>query len=193
MVGQRGGNREGAGRKSLYDEPTKVVRVPESRVIEIKNYLAGSTKTKFNDIASITLVNPSTAMHIPLASEKVSAGFPSPAQDYIEQTLDMNEHLIKNEAATFVVTVSSQSMLGAGIDINDELVVDRSLEAKHEDIVVVWIDNEFTVKRLMIEEGKNHWLKAENPDYPNIHFHDGQEVVVWGVVTFVLKSFKKHK
>lgn len=193
MVGQRGGNREGAGRKPLYDEPTKVVRVPESRVIEIKNYLAGSTKTKFNDIASITLVNPSTAMHIPLASEKVSAGFPSPAQDYIEQTLDMNEHLIKNEAATFVVTVSSQSMLGAGIDINDELVVDRSLEAKHEDIVVVWIDNEFTVKRLMIEEGKNHWLKAENPDYPNIHFHDGQEVVVWGVVTFVLKSFKKHK
>ncbi|WP_180174033.1 LexA family transcriptional regulator [Acinetobacter sp. YH01024] len=193
MVGQRGGNREGAGRKSLYDEPTKVVRVPESRVIEIKNYLAGSTKTKFNDIASITLVNPSTAMHIPLASEKVSAGFPSPAQDYIEQTLDMNEHLIKNEAATFVVTVSSQSMLGAGIDINDELVVDRSLEAKHEDIVVVWIDNEFTVKRLMIEEGKNRWLKAENPDYPNIHFHDGQEVVVWGVVTFVLKSFKKHK
>lgn len=193
MVGQRGGNREGAGRKPLYDEPTKVVRVPESRVIEIKNYLAGSTKTKFNDVASITLVNPSTAMHIPLASEKVSAGFPSPAQDYIEQTLDMNEHLIKNEAATFVVTVSSQSMLGAGIDINDELVVDRSLEAKHEDIVVVWIDNEFTVKRLMIEEGKNHWLKAENPDYPNIHFHDGQEVVVWGVVTFVLKSFKKHK
>lgn len=193
MVGQRGGNREGAGRKPLYDEPTKVVRVPESRVIEIKNYLAGSTKTKFNDIASITLVNPSTAMHIPLASEKVSAGFPSPAQDYIEQTLDMNEHLIKNEAATFVVTVSSQSMLGAGIDINDELVVDRSLEAKHEDIVVVWIDNEFTVKRLMIEEGKNRWLKAENPDYPNIHFHDGQEVVVWGVVTFVLKSFKKHK
>lgn len=193
MVGQRGGNREGAGRKPLYDEPTKVVRVPESRVIEIKNYLAGSTKTKFNDVASITLVNPSSVMSIPLASEKVAAGFPSPAQDYIDKTLDMNEHLIKNEAATFVVTVSSQSMLGAGIDINDELVVDRSLEAKHEDIVVVWIDNEFTVKRLMIEEGKNHWLKAENPDYPNIHFHDGQEVVVWGVVTFVLKSFKKHK
>ena len=142
MVGQRGGNREGAGRKPLYDEPTKVVRVPESRVIEIKNYLAGSTKTKFNDVASITLVNPSSVMSIPLASEKVAAGFPSPAQDYVDKTLDMNEHLIKNEAATFVVRVASLSMRDAGIEIDDELIVDRSIEAKHEDIVIALIDNE---------------------------------------------------
>src|SRR5690606_15452628 len=103
MVGQRGGNREGAGRKPLYDEPTKVVRVPESRVIEIKNYLVQSKEARFNDVASITLVDPSTSMRIPLALEKVAAGFPSPAQDYIERTLDMNEHLVKIEAATFVV------------------------------------------------------------------------------------------
>ncbi|MEQ1420112.1 LexA family protein [Acinetobacter indicus] len=193
MVNQYGGSREGAGRKALYDEPTKVLRVPESRVVEIKNYLANSKKAKFDDVASITLVNPSTVMHIPLASEKVAAGFPSPAQDYVEKTLDMNEHLIKNEAATFIVKVASLSMRDAGIDIDDELVVDRSIEAKHEDIVVVWIDNEFTVKRLIIEGSNNCWLKAENPEYPDIHFKDGQEVVVWGVVTFVVKSLKKRK
>ncbi|MCO8062148.1 LexA family protein [Priestia endophytica] len=192
MVGQRGGNREGAGRKPLYDEPTKVVRVPESRVIEIKNYLAGSTKTKFNDVASITLVNPSSVMSIPLASEKVAAGFPSPAQDYVDKTLDMNEHLIKNEAATFVVRVASLSMRDAGIEIDDELIVDRSIEAKHEDIVIALIDNEFTVKRLMIEGDDNRWLKAENPEYSDIHLQDGQEMVIWGVVTFVIKPFRKR-
>ena len=81
MSSQRGGTREGAGRKPIYDEPTKVVRVPESRIVEIKKYLANSKKEKFNDVASITLVNPSTTMRIPLALEKVAAGFPSPAQD----------------------------------------------------------------------------------------------------------------
>lgn len=192
MVGQRGGNREGAGRKPLYDEPTKVVRVPKSRVIEIKNYLAGSTKTKFNDVASITLVNPSSVMSIPLASEKVAAGFPSPAQDYVDKTLDMNEHLIKNEVATFVVKVASLSMRDAGIEIDDELVVDRSIEAKHEDIVIALIDNEFTVKRLMIAGDDNRWLKAENPEYSDIHLQDGQEMVIWGVVTFVIKPFRKR-
>lgn len=192
MVGQRGGSRDGAGRKPLYDEPTKVVRVPESRVIEIKNYLSGSNKAKFNDVASITLVDPSISMLIPLASEKVAAGFPSPAQDYVDKTLDMNEHLIKNEAATFVVKVASLSMRDAGIEIDDELIVDRSIEAKHEDIVIALIDNEFTVKRLMIESD-NRWLKAENPDCSDIHLSDGQEMVIWGVVTFVIKPFRKRK
>ncbi len=192
MSSQRGGSREGAGRKALYDEPTKVMRIPESRVVEIKNYLNNSKKALFNDVASITLVNPSTAMHIPLALEKVAAGFPSPAQNYVEKTLDMNEHLIKNEAATFIVKVASLSMRDAGIDIDDELIVDRSMEAKHEDIVIALIDNEFTVKRLMIE-GDERWLKAENPDYSDIHLKDGQEMVIWGVVTYVLKPFKKRK
>ncbi|ELW77826.1 translesion error-prone DNA polymerase V autoproteolytic subunit [Acinetobacter baumannii] len=192
MVGQRGGSREGAGRKSLYDEPTKVVRVPESRVIEIKNYLVQSKEARFNDVASITLVDRSTSMHIPLASEKVAAGFPSPAQDYVDKTLDMNEHLIQNEAATFIVKVASLSMRDAGIDIDDELVVDRSIEAKHEDIVIALIDNEFTVKRLMIE-ADSRWLKAENPEFSDIHLKDGQEMIIWGVVTYVLKPFRKRK
>lgn len=129
---------------------------------------------------------------LPLASEKVAAGFPSPAQDYVEKTLDMNEHLIQNEAATFIVKVASLSMRDAGIDIDDELVVDRSIEAKHEDIVIALIDNEFTVKRLMIE-ADSRWLKAENPEFSDIHLKDGQEMIIWGVVTYVLKPFRKRK
>ncbi len=104
----------------------------------------------------------------------------------------MNEHLISNEATTFIVKVASLSMRDAGIDINDELVVDRSLEAKHADIVIALIDNDFTVKRLMIE-GDHRWLKAENPDCSDIHLNDGQEMVIWGVVTFVIKPFRKRK
>jgi len=125
-------------------------------------------------------------MKIPLAAEKIAAGFPSPAQDYVDKTLDMNEHLIRNEAATFVVKVASLSMRDAGIEIDDELIVDRSIDAKHEDIVIALIDNDFTVKRLMIENNYR-WLKAENPDCSDIHLQDGQEMVIWGVVNFVIK------
>lgn len=192
MNSNRGGHRDGSGRKAIYNEPTKTMRVPISRIIEIKNYLASDKKATLNDVASITLINPETLIQIPLASEKIAAGFPSPAQDYIDKTLDMNEHLVKNEAATFVVKVASLSMRDAGIEIDDELLVDRSLEAKHEDIVVALIDNEFTVKRLMVE-GDKCWLKAENPDYDDIHLKDCQELLIWGVVTFVIKPFRKHK
>ncbi|WP_303281187.1 LexA family protein [Acinetobacter nosocomialis] len=143
-----------------------------------------------NDVISVTVVTPSTFLSIPYAIEKISAGFPSPAQDYIDKRLDMNEHLIKNECATFIVKVGSLSMLNAGIDIDDELIVDRCLDAKHQDIVVALIDNDFTVKRLMIDES-GRWLKAENPDYKNIYFTEGQELIIWGVVTFILKNARR--
>lgn len=144
----------------------------------------------FNDVLSVTLVTPTTLLSIPYAIEKISAGFPSPAQDYIDKALDMNEHLIKNECATFIVKVGSLSMLNAGINIDDELIVDRSLDAKHQDIVVALIDNDFTVKRLMIDDS-GRWLKAENPDYKNIYFTEGQELIIWGVVTFILKNARR--
>ncbi|MEW7139868.1 translesion error-prone DNA polymerase V autoproteolytic subunit [Acinetobacter baumannii] len=160
--------------------------IPNS-IIEIKPHL--NTGKALSEVESIKLVSHSTFFSIPLAIEKVSAGFPSPAQDYVDRTLDMNEHLIKNEEATFIVRVASLSMLNAGIDIDDELIVDRSLDAKHNDIVVALIDNDFTVKRLMI--GEKRWLKAENPDYPDIHLHEGQELIIWGVVTYILKNTRK--
>lgn len=158
-----------------------------TQIIEIKNHLR---RELFSDVSSISLVDPSVRMEITSAIEKVSAGFPSPAQDYIDKKIDMNEHLISNECATFIVKVGSLSMKNAGIDIDDELIVDRSLDAKHDDIVVALIDNEFTVKRLKIES-KESWLKAENPDYEDIHLLDGQQLIIWGVVTFILKKARK--
>ncbi|WP_151762183.1 LexA family protein [Acinetobacter seifertii] len=157
-------------------------------IIEIKPYLNQSIV--LSEVVSINLVIPSSQMLIPYALEKINAGFPSPAQDYIDKALDMNEHLIKNETATFIVKVASLSMLNAGIDIDDELIVDRSLDAKHGDIVVALIDNDFTVKRLMIDES-GQWLKAENPEYKNIYLQEGQELIIWGVVTCIIKMTRK--
>ncbi|MDR7655475.1 LexA family protein [Acinetobacter junii] len=157
------------------------------QIIEIKNHLR---RELFSDVYSISLIEPSINMSIAVALEKVSAGFPSPAQDYIDKKIDMNEHLISNECATFIVKVGSLSMKNAGIDIDDELIVDRSLDAKHDDIVVALVDNDFTVKRLKIEQHRT-WLKAENPDYDDIHLKDGQQLIIWGVVTFILKKARK--
>ncbi|MDO3665359.1 LexA family protein [Acinetobacter higginsii] len=159
-----------------------------NQIIEIKNHLR---REYFSEVKSILLVDPAIRMEISVAIEKISAGFPSPAQDYIDKKIDMNEHLIQNECATFIVKVASLSMINAGIDIDDELIVDRSLEAKHRDIIVALVDNDFTVKRLMLDEDGRIWLKAENPEYSNIYFDDGQQLEVWGVVTFVLKNTRK--
>lgn len=184
---RHGGRRAGASRKPKPDQVTKVIRVPEARILDIKALL--NEKPQQQEIKDIREIDPVTQMEIPLAIERVRAGFPSPAQDYIDKKVDLNEHLIKNEIATFIVRVDSQSMINVGIDINDELIVDRSIEAKHRDIVIAWVDNEFTVKRL-IKDAKGCWLKAENDDYPDIHPLEGQQFEIWGVVTKLIKNFK---
>ncbi|HCJ6671850.1 TPA: translesion error-prone DNA polymerase V autoproteolytic subunit [Acinetobacter baumannii] len=196
---EHGGARENAGRKAQFNEPTKVIRVPESQVNFIKNWLLNNVKTDnqtdFTTKLKIQQVHPNNdkIYHIPLATERVAAGFPSPAQDDIEQALDLNEYLIRNENATFIVKANSLSMLDAGIDIDDPLIVDRSIPAKSGDIVIALIDNDFTVKRLMIDtqfQPPKVWLKAENPDYQNIYIEEGQELVIWGVVTYNLKRMR---
>lgn len=184
-LNSHGGFRAGAGRKKA--EATRVLRVPESRIIDIKEYLKSSKNG--NEIVDIRQFDPVTKIEIPLAVERVQAGFPSPAQDYIDKKLDLNEFLIHNANATFIVRANSLSMLNAGIDINDALIVDRSIEAQHRDIVVACVDNEFTLKRLIID-AKGCWLKAENEGYPDIHPVDGQEFEIWGVVTNVIKKFR---
>ncbi|WP_272198073.1 LexA family protein [Acinetobacter baumannii] len=198
-VFEHGGARENAGRKAQFNEPTKVIRVPESQVNFIKNWLLNNVKTDnqtdFTSKLKIQQVHPNNdkIYHIPLATERVAAGFPSPAQDDIEQALDLNEYLIRNENATFIVKANSLSMLDAGIDIDDPLIVDRSIPAKSGDIVIALIDNDFTVKRLMIDtqfQPPKVWLKAENPDYQNIYIEEGQELVIWGVVTYNLKRMR---
>ncbi len=185
MSNTHGGFRAGAGRKK--SEETKVIRVPESKILDIKEYLKSLKKE--NEIDDIRQFDPVTKIEIPLATERVQAGFPSPAQDYIDKKLDLNEFLINNATATFIVRANSLSMLNAGIDINDALIVDRSIEAQHRDIVIACVDNEFTVKRLIVDV-KGCWLKAENDEYPDIHPAEGQQFEIWGVVTNVIKKFR---
>ncbi|MEW6520824.1 MAG: translesion error-prone DNA polymerase V autoproteolytic subunit [Thermodesulfobacteriota bacterium] len=118
----------------------------------------------------------------PLFSSGVSAGFPSPADDYIDRELDLNEYLITNPAATFFVRVAGDSMVGAGINHDDILIVDRSLEPVSGKIVIAIVDGELTVKRL-IKTGDCCRLAAENPLYPPTDIEKGMELAVWGVVT----------
>lgn len=146
--------------------------------------------TKSSDeIRDVLHIAAKTHTSIPLVAEKVSAGFPSPAQDYIDKKVDLNEHLIRNPNATFLVRVASLSMRDAGINIDDILIVDRSLDAKHNDIVIALIDNDFTLKRLKIKQGIC-WLKAENPDFDDIHLTEFQDSMIWGVVTSSIKHFR---
>ena len=115
----------------------------------------------------------------------VRAGFPSPAEDYIEKRLDLNEYLVKHPAATFYVRVEGDSMIGAGIQSGDILIVDRSLEPAHNKIIVAIVDGEFTVKRLLFR-GKRIILAPENDNYEDLEITDGIDFAVWGVVTSVI-------
>ena len=125
----------------------------------------------------------------PLFLSRVPAGFPSPAEDYVECSLDLNEHLIEHREATFFVRVKGQSMTGAGISDGDLLVVDRSLEAGDGDIVVAVVDGELTIKRLS-RRGNHVRLLAEHPGFAPIEFKDGQELTVWGVVTSIIRRLR---
>ena len=117
----------------------------------------------------------------------VSAGFPSPADDYLDRKLDLNEHLIKNPAATFFVRVAGDSMTDAGINDNDILVVDRSLEPANGSIVIVVLNGELTVKRLL-KDKKSCRLIAENPDYPDLKIDEETALEIWGVATYAIHS-----
>jgi len=127
-------------------------------------------------------------LKLPLYGERISAGFPSPADDYIESALDLNSMLVKNKAATFLVRVSGDSMIDAGIRDGDVLVVDRSEEAVHGKIVIAVLDGELTVKRLHLKDGAC-MLVPENPSFQPIRINSEQDLHVWGVVTGVVRKF----
>ena len=124
----------------------------------------------------------------PLALDKLSAGFPSPAQDYEEKRLDIGRYLVDNPVSTFFVRVAGLSMVGAEIFPGDILIVDRSKEALHRSIVVAFINGERTVKYLCIRDGPMR-LEPANPDYPTTVITDAMDCVIWGVVTGKAKRF----
>ncbi len=117
----------------------------------------------------------------------ISAGFPSPADDFRETRISLDEELITNKEATFFAKVSGQSMIGAGLNDNDLLVIDRSIEPTNNKIAVCFLDGEFTVKRLRVKNDEV-WLQPENPDYPIIKITEENDFIIWGIVTSVIKK-----
>ena len=125
---------------------------------------------------------------IPLLNDSVSAGFPSPADDYTEENIDLNEYLISNPFSTFFLRVKGDSMINAGIKDKDLIIVDKSLIAKPGNIVIAMIDGEFTIKRLSIKNDELY-LKAENHNYPDFSFKNHIDVQIWGVVIYSIHSY----
>ena len=119
----------------------------------------------------------------------VAAGFPSPAENYIEEKLNLDKHLIKNKESTFFVRVSGDSMINVGIFDNDILVVDRSLIPVRQSIVIASIDGELVVKKLVKDKiKKDFYLKSENKNYPDIRLNSNSDTVIWGIVTYTIHS-----
>lgn len=136
-----------------------------------------------SSIASISKFDPVTKLKLPLFGHSTQAGFPSPADDYIENRIDLNEHLIQHPEATFFVTVAGNSMIDAGIFDGDILVIDRAVEARDNKVVIAVLDGELTIKRLKKKNGK-WYLQADNPNFDDIHFFNEENLSIWGVVTY---------
>ncbi len=136
-------------------------------------------KTSFEFLAP----GPGRELLLNLYAQPISAGFPSPAEDFLEQSLDLNDYLVRNKAATFLVRVNGNSMVNAGIFDGDILVVDRSVEATDGRVVLGVLDGEFTVKRISLSQGKL-LLLAENPEFDPIEVTGERDFKIWGVVTF---------
>ena len=117
----------------------------------------------------------------------ISAGFPSPVDDFSESRISLDDELVKNKDTTFYAKVKGQSMIDAGLDDNDLLVIDRSLSPENNKIAVCFLDGEFTVKRLRVEKNEV-WLQPENPNYPIINITKENDFMVWGIVTNVIKK-----
>lgn len=165
-----GGKRDGSGRpkgSGKFGTLTKAIRVPLSDVESVLKYVEKN------------------CYRLPFYQHSVSAGFPSPADDAIEEKIDLNTLLIKHPAATFFLKVSGSSMIHAGIHDGDILIVDRSLKPSHGKIVIASVNGELTVKRLHID-GKRTFLVPENENYPTIEILEDFELHFFGVVTNVI-------
>ncbi|NVJ65992.1 MAG: translesion error-prone DNA polymerase V autoproteolytic subunit [Gammaproteobacteria bacterium] len=140
-------------------------------------------------MSKVSIFSPSgNYSKIPFYSGKIAAGFPGVVDEHMEETLSLDQLLIKNPATTFFARVEGDSMINAGIFQNDILVIDRSLHYQEGDIVVALVDNEFTVKRLKTKGGLR--LQAENPAYPDIIITGEIELTIWGVVTGLARKLR---
>jgi DNA polymerase V len=195
-ITNRGGKRANAGRKpgsNAYGEPTVAMRVPQSKEPVIRDFLQALQQKR----AAVSLGNvagwmeldaANSDMALPLYTTKVAAGFPSPADDHVEQRLSPNDYLVQNDDSTFFVRVKGNSMIDAGIFEDDVLVVDRSRVAQVGDIILAALDSEFTVKTLGRSKTGARLIPA-NKDYPVIEVGAEQSFEVWGVITGSMRKF----
>lgn len=193
---KRGGARTGAGRKKS-NNPTVVKRIPVAILPQLNALITQISKpvviSRSDRLPTGTFM-PSEVLSkqsIPLGETAVRAGFASPAEPYIGDYLDFNEYLIRHPAATIAVRCGGDSMLDAGLDIDDLLIVDRAIEPRHGHIVMADIGNEFTIKRLYQQNGVVE-LRSENRnrqnELPNYTFKDGDSLQIVGVVLHVIKK-----
>ena len=163
-------------------------KAPVSSCRQIPSRIVSSRYRFLSDSATPVAPAPldsSPVQEIPLALSRVQAGFPSPAEDYMDQPLNLNAYLIDNPTATFFVRAGGDSMIGAGIHQNDLLIVDRSLRPVSGNVVIAIVEGEFTVKRLIIHS-RYVELRPENNRYPVLKFTEDSELEIWGVVTSVI-------
>lgn len=166
----RGGRRKGAGRPKgtgKFGEPTKAVRLPVSYIERVLGFIDRR------------------GLYFPLYETKEEAGYPTPADEAVAEQIDLSSYLIPRPDSTCVVRVNEPDMTGAGIFPDDVLIVDRSIEAKNDDIIVVTYEDRFMVRRLVIKN-KKYELKAEATKVPSIKLADSSDLNVWGVVRQVI-------
>ena len=162
------------------------IQLPINTINKVVVNIGAWTKEQVNGLAEsirdVHLPDMSTKLELPLQNCSVPAGFPSPAEDYVEHKLDLNSYLVTHPAATFFVRASGNSMTGANIHDGDLLIVDRSIEATHNDIVIAVVLGEITVKRLHYLRGEIA-LVPENESYQTIFINEHSDLHIWGVVT----------
>lgn len=128
-----------------------------------------------------------TNLELPIVDNGISAGFPSPADDFLDKSIDLNKEYIKNKEATFYGRIKGNSMINAGLNDGDLIIIDKSIEPQNNKIAVCYIDGDFTVKRIKIEK-EVIWLIAENDNYKPIKVTKDNNFIIWGIVTTVIKS-----
>lgn len=141
---------------------------------------------------SIHNIDLSSHLSLQFADEGIKAGFPSPAQDYLEQAIDLNKELIRHPASTFYGRVVGNSMRDEGIEDGDILIIDKSLELIDDDLAVCFLDGEFTVKRVRLESDAA-WLVPSNSEYPLIKVTKDNDFMVWGIVTYTIKKNRRRR
>ena len=142
--------------------------------------------SKYKNLDLFSIIK-NTQINTPVFLDSISAGFPSPATDYMENKLDLNEYLIKHPAATFIVKASGSSMVNADIYSGDLLIVDKSIKPKNNSIVIASIDGDLTVKRIKVS-GKRSLLTSGNKDYVNVKINNESDIFIWGTVTKVIHN-----